>query len=359
MTGKADDREAAGVTPQLPIRHFAGHYNARVRIDSSAPTRIDLAGGTYDIWPLYLFHEGAQTINAALSLRAHCTLQSRPGGGIRLQSDDTGEHVEAPSPDALDLDRLPLITRLVRHFGATDVDVHTRSDSPVGAGIAGSSAMNVALTAALARWTGDTLSADELLTIAMNVEAQVIRVPTGVQDYRPAYYGGISAVELGIRGVRRVGLDVDRQALEARLVLAYTGASRNSGINNWQVMMQRIGGDVAATTAFEGIRAAAAGVRHGLERSDWDAVAVHLADEWRHRQQLAPGVTTAAIDALFARARQAGARAGKVCGAGGGGCLFCLVDPDRREAVASALAAGGATVLPFAIDTRGVDVRVT
>ena len=50
--------------------------NAPVDIECSAPTRIDLAGGTYDIWPLYLFHDGAQTINAAISLRASCRLTS-------------------------------------------------------------------------------------------------------------------------------------------------------------------------------------------------------------------------------------------------------------------------------------------
>ncbi|HEX7780304.1 MAG TPA: hypothetical protein VF424_13750, partial [Vicinamibacterales bacterium] len=165
-----------------------------MRIDSSAPTRIDLAGGTYDIWPLYLFHTTAQTINAAISLRARCALTSRDDGRVVLVSDDTGERVEAAGPDALEVEQLPLVARLVRHFGARGLEVRTKSDSPVGAGIAGSSAMNVALTAALARWTGQSLTDEQLLTVAMNVEAQVIRVPTGVQDYRPALYGGVSAV---------------------------------------------------------------------------------------------------------------------------------------------------------------------
>ncbi len=106
------------MAPEIPKRHSHGHYNARVRIDSSAPTRIDLAGGTYDIWPLYLFHDRAQTINAAISLRAHCTLTSRRDYRVSLVSDDTGETVEAAGPDAIGLERLPLVARLVRHFGA-------------------------------------------------------------------------------------------------------------------------------------------------------------------------------------------------------------------------------------------------
>jgi D-glycero-alpha-D-manno-heptose-7-phosphate kinase len=339
------------------MRACASTYNARVRIESSAPTRIDLAGGTYDIWPLYLFHDGAQTINAALSLRAHCTLTARRDGQVSITSEDTGERVTADTPAALPLETLPLLTRLVRHFDASGVDVRTRSDSPVGAGIAGSSALNVAVIAALAAWTERDLSSEDVLTLAMNVEAQVIRVPTGVQDYRPAYFGGVSAVEMDERGVRRTALDVDLADFERRFVLAYTGASRNSGINNWQVMMNRIGGDAGTTSAFDGIRDAAAGVRDGLERREWAAVGRHLSNEWRHRQRLAPGVTTPAIDALLASAKAAGAIAGKVCGAGGGGCLFCLVDPERHDAVAAALAGGGARLLPFKVEPDGVRVR--
>jgi D-glycero-alpha-D-manno-heptose-7-phosphate kinase len=325
-----------------------------VRIDSSAPTRIDLAGGTYDIWPLYLFHDRAQTINVAISLRAHCTLTSRRDHHISIVSEDTGERVEAPDPHALGVGTLPLVSRLVTHFGARGVDVRTRSESPVGAGIAGSSAMNVAVAAALAAWTGRPAADEELLTIAMNIEAQVIGVPTGVQDYRPALYGGISAVELGVTGVTRCPLGVDLAELERRLVLGYTGASRNSGINNWDVMVRRINGDREVTAAFDAIRDAAVGVREALEQQNWAGVAKHLASEWTHRKRLAPGVTTPAIDALFDRAREAGATAGKVCGAGGGGCILCLVEPDRKQRVAGALAAGGATVLPFTLESEGL-----
>jgi D-glycero-alpha-D-manno-heptose-7-phosphate kinase len=137
-------------------------------------------------------------------------------------------------------------------------------------------------------------------------------------------------------------------------VLGYTGASRNSGINNWDVMVRRINGDGDVTGAFDAIRDAAVGVREALEQQNWAGVAKHLASEWTHRKRLAPGVTTPAIDALFDRAREAGATAGKVCGAGGGGCILCLVEPDRKQRVASALAAGGATVLPFTLESEGL-----
>jgi len=325
-----------------------------VRIECSAPTRIDLAGGTYDIWPLYLLHEHAQTINAAISLRAHATIAPLDGTRVAIVSEDTGERVEAERPAALTFDRLPLLARLVHHFDAGGLELRTHSGSPVGAGIGGSSAMNVAVAAGLAAWTDQPLGVDQLLTLTMNLEAQVIGVPTGVQDYRPAYFGGVSAVELGVSAVRRVALNVDLDELGQRIVLAYTGASRNSGINNWEVMQRRIAGDPAVVSAFDGIRDAAAGMRESLQRRDWEGVATHLAHEWTHRKRLAPGVTTPAIDAMFAAAAAAGAKAGKVCGAGGGGCLFCLVDPADKTAVSDALSARGARVLPVSIERDGV-----
>ena len=325
-----------------------------MRITSSAPTRIDLAGGTIDIWPLYLFHQPAVTINAAISLRAHCRIESRADDRVVIQSEDTGERVEADSPAALGVGTLSLLARLVKHFEARGLTLTTRSDSPVGAGIAGSSTLNIAVISALAAFTGRAITDVEQLELAKNIEAQVIDVPTGVQDYRPALYGGISAVELSVTGVRRVPLGVDPAALASRIVLAYTGATRNSGINNWDMMKRHIDGEASVVAAFDRIAEIARHMRDTLERGDWTATGDALAAEWDNRKRLAPGVTTPAIDGLLARAEAAGAWAGKVCGAGGGGCLFCLTPPDRHAAVSSALADGGARLLPFTIESRGV-----
>jgi D-glycero-alpha-D-manno-heptose-7-phosphate kinase len=328
-----------------------------VLIEASAPTRIDLAGGTLDIWPLYLFHDGAQTINCAISLRAYCRIAPRADGRLAIRSEDAGLAIDAGHWSELRrVPELALIGRILGHFEAGGLELVTRSDSPIGAGIAGSSALNVAVCGALSRWQARELGDDELLQVAMNVEAQAIDVPTGVQDYRPALHGAVSAVELGVAGVRRVALDVDPRALADRLVLAYTGASRHSGINNWDIFKRHIDGDRRVFDLFERIRDAASAMRRALEDGDWAEVGRQIATEWETRKQLAPGVTTPAIDALMTAAHRAGARAGKVCGAGGGGCLFSFCDPEERPAVAAALAAGGARVLDFTIESEGLRV---
>jgi D-glycero-alpha-D-manno-heptose-7-phosphate kinase len=326
-------------------------------LTSSAPTRIDLAGGTIDIWPLFLFHDSAITLNAAISLRAHVQIETRVAGGVELVSIDTRRRAYAGTWSELDaVGELPLLARLARHYRLENATLTTRGESPAGAGIAGSSALTIAACGALARWTGRSETPDDLLQVAMNVECQTIRVPTGVQDYRPALYGGIAAIELGVEGIRRVGLEVDIEALESRIVLAYTGEPRNSGTNNWEITKRHIDGDAHVFDCFERIRDTAAAMRNALEAGNWEAVGRHIATEWDNRKRLAPGVTTPAIDALIAGASAAGASAAKVCGAGGGGCLFCYGPASARRSIADALAAGGARVLDFRIEREGLRV---
>jgi len=326
-----------------------------VHIHASAPTRIDLAGGTLDIWPLYLFHEGAQTLNAAISLRASCDVRSRADRRLVIISEDSAQRVEVDHWTELrDNHDLRLLGRLLHYFQAEGLELTTRSESPLGAGIAGSSALNIAVCGALNAWSGGHRTADEIFQIAMNVEAQAIDVPTGAQDYRPAYFGGVSAVELGVNGVRRVAINIRPDELQQRIALAYTNASRNSGINNWEVTKRHIDGDRSVQRSFARIRDIATAMRTALERRDWSEVGRQIAAEWENRKQLAPGVTTPEIDRMLAAASNAGSLGGKVCGAGGGGCLICFGDPADIPAIRQALHESGATVLDFTIEARGL-----
>ena len=308
-----------------------------------------------DIWPLYLFHAGAQTLNAAISLRARAQVDLRDDTRIVIRSEDTGVVVEAEGWQELRNRReLRLLSLLAHFFEASGITLTTSCQSPAGAGIAGSSALNVAVCAALAEWRRTHYEPEALLQLAMNIEAQAIGVPTGLQDYRPALYGGIAALELEVDGVRRVALDVDPQELERRIVLCYTGEPRNSGTNNWDITKRHIDGDRHVFDCFERIRDTAAAMREALTRGAWESVGTAIAEEWDNRKRLAPGVTTPLIDGLIDRAVNAGATAAKVCGAGGGGCLFCYGPPERREDIGHALEASGARLLDYRIERDGL-----
>lgn len=329
-----------------------------MRVRSSAPTRIDLAGGTLDIWPLYLFHDNAQTINAAITLRAECVLSDEGGPGLHVVSEDTGASLSVPHWSALTGVEPPeLVAHLLRYFRPEQVSIVTRSQSPVGAGLAGSSALNIALCGALVEWQRRSFTREALIDLAQNVEAQVIRVPTGAQDYRPAVYGGVASIELGPDGIHRVPLSMDIGELDARIVLAYTGDSRSSGINNWEITKRHLDGDTHVIDCFGRIRDIAVAMRRALESGDWPEVGHQLAAEWLVRKKLAPTVSTPNIDSLVDRATAAGARAAKVCGAGGGGCMLFFADPPAVPAVREAVAATGARILEARVDTEGLRVE--
>ncbi|MBZ5660760.1 MAG: GHMP kinase [Acidobacteriia bacterium] len=336
-----------------------------MRIESRAPTRIDLAGGTLDIWPLYLFHEGSLTVNCAITRYASCTIETAPETSRRivLVSRDTRRRESFASFDALSRAqryKLPLLAYLVKFFRPTmGFTLTTDSEAPAGAGIGGSSAMAVAICAALDRLTGAGLRREDWIHISRDIEAVVIRVPTGTQDHYPPAFGGAAAIILEPGGERREALGCDLDDLERRLVLCYTGKPRQHGINNWEVFKRHIDGDRRVARNLEKISVIARQVREAIERSQWSELGCLVRGEWDFRRRNLKTISTPLVDRIISSARRNGALAGKICGAGGGGCLTLVIDPEARARVENAVTAAGGTLLPLQIDREGVFLKVS
>ncbi len=171
-------------------------------IESKAPTRVDFAGSTLDIWPLYLFHPGSITLNAAISRYASCVIHTHAPWDerIKLVSRDIKREESFASFAALVKTKrykLPLLAEIVKFFQPQGgFTLTTDSEAPNGAGIGGSSAMAVAICAALDRYTGAGKSKVDWIHISRDAEAIVINVPTGTQDHYPPAFGGAAAIEL-------------------------------------------------------------------------------------------------------------------------------------------------------------------
>ncbi len=333
-------------------------------IEAQAPTRIDLAGGTVDIWPLYLFHEQAQTINFAIDQYARCRVETRDDGKFVFESLDRETKVELDSYAALrDEPELPLVSKLVYFFlkapPQTGLNITTDCMAPAGAGLAGSSTLNIALCGALNKLTGERFKLEQLPFIAANVEAQVLGVPTGYQDYFPATYGAVSRVKLQIEGVIREEIKTDLEQLESRVVLCYTHAPRNSGINNWEMFKTHIDGDKLIFQRFEQIRDTALKMADALAANAFDRIGAIFAEEWASRRELVPGITTEFIDELVELSKKHGAEAAKVCGAGGGGCVAFYCEAGRKAEVEKALADAGGQIIPFRIAREGLQLKVS
>ncbi|MBI3933324.1 MAG: GHMP kinase [Acidobacteria bacterium] len=331
-------------------------------VQAEAPARVDLAGGTLDIWPLYLFHENSQTINFAIQCFARCRLTPRRGKAVELVSRDLHRSETFSSLASLREAgrwKLPLVARLVLAFAPTGgFTLETDSDVPAGSGLGGSSALNIAICGALAQFTGTRLGPDKMIELAGNIEAQALGVPTGEQDYYSAMFGGLQAIHLTPRGIQPEQLNVAAEEINSRFILCYTGESRNSGINNWEVEKAHIDGDRNVIRHFERIAAIAAEMRLAIIKGDWNSAARLLDQEWEARKKNHPGITTPGIDRLMDIARRHGALAGKVCGAGGGGCVVFLAKPEAKREVEAVLAAA-ARVLPARIAARGLQISQT
>jgi D-glycero-alpha-D-manno-heptose-7-phosphate kinase len=331
-------------------------------IESSAPTRVDLAGGTIDIWPLYLFHPGATTVNFALSLLARCRIETRDDGRIVLESRDRKVAFEtslAAIEDLLLEERLELISKLVHFFKpTTGFHLVAESEAPAGAGLGGSSTLAIACIGALNRLVGNRYDERKFVTIAANIESTVIKVPAGFQDYYPALYGSVSCLHFRSDGIEREALDINIGELERRIAICYTGEPRLSGTNNWEIFKRHIDGDAEIFGLFDGIRDSARRVREELLADDWAKVALSMQQAYPNRKRLAPNITTPQMDQLVKKALANGAEAAKVCGAGGGGCIAFLCAPGKRANVERALLTEqGVEVLDWKLALEGLVVR--
>ena len=335
------------------------------RRTATCPTRVDLAGGTLDIWPLNMLVNGALTVNVAIDLWATAEIEEIPDAGLRaeIRSEDQGvDEVWRPPASPPANTRLPLIAECVRYFSPErSFRLTTRCASPAGAGLGGSSSLAVGLLGAVGEFLGRPLHGpEELVAVAKDLEARVLGIPTGTQDHLAAAYGGAAAIHYGPGPSVRESLPVDLGLLGSRLVIAYAGASRLSAGSNWDMMRRTIEGEGKTREGLQAIATIAGEMRSALIESDLDAVGLLLDREWQERRRLSPKVSTEIIERSIDVARRAGAIAGKACGAGGGGCIAFLCREGARDAVTGALAtlqADGLRLLETRPTATGLTVR--
>jgi D-glycero-alpha-D-manno-heptose-7-phosphate kinase len=333
-------------------------------IRATAPARIDLAGGTLDIYPLYLFEEFGLTVNAAISLGSEAVVTPRDDRKIVLRADDIDREQYADTLDALDLNaELPLLARIARHYLKDydrGVNITTRNKAPHGSGLGASSCLLIALSGALNELTGGGLSKRELILTGSELEAQVIRIPTGQQDYIAAAHGGVNAIWFEVGGFRVEPLGAEAvKELNERVILSFTGISHFSGTSNWAMMRRYIDNAGDTQEKLRGIKATSMAMRQAVQAGDWAGFAGLIDEEWCNRRELADGVSTDKIENIIASARNAGALASKICGAGGGGCMITVIEPGDREKVEAAIRAADAKVLPFEVEADGLTVGTT
>jgi len=313
-------------------------------VTARAWCRVDLAGGTLDIWPLGLLHPGARTVNLAIDLAATVRLRPAAAGYRVLQGDSRVETATAEALAGHPDGALAGVVATVLELPPFEVEL--ASDSPRGGGLGGSSALVVALLAAAEEVFGRERSTPRAKThLARDLEARLMGLPTGIQDHYPALLGGALEIlhQPGGEEVRRLAADLE--GLAASLLVVYSGQSHFSAGKNWQVVRRRLEGEAEITGLFSGLAEVATAAAAALEAGDLPRLGNLLGQEWSYRRQLAEGISTPVLEDLLAAALAAGAWGGKACGAGGGGCLAILCPPERKAEVRERVERVGGVIL--------------
>ena len=323
-----------------------------------APARADLAGGTLDLWPIYLFHPGSRTVNVAISFYAESEVTETGDGAVEIHLTDQQYRRRYESMQELAADpKASLIYRLVEHFHLNGVHITTRTDAPRGSGLGGSSALAITLVRALSELSGQPVEGESLITLVRDLETRLLGVPAGIQDYYPPVYGGLGSLRLEPGAPFRHQIATPVAELSRHMLLHYTGVAHFSGTNNWDMYKRQIDGKKRVQKGFSRIAETAIAMERALEAGDFEAAGRALGEEWENRKALIAGISNAEIEAAIEAATGAGAWAGKVCGAGGGGCIVFLFPPDRREAIVSALGGVPGRVLDAVPVQHGITVQ--
>lgn len=311
-----------------------------------SPTRVDLAGGTLDMWPLFNFTNNAVTINLAIDIWTTCELQPRSDSQLKIKSLDLNkEWVFADAKsffNSVDTD-IKLYQAVLSAFRTeilelkTGFELQTQSQSPIGGGLGGSSSLTISMLKAFVAFLKlPKKTVNEMVHLAHNLEAKLLRTPTGTQDYYPAVTGGLSFIDYTETEISQEVLPLEGTPFADNFLLVYTGRSHHSGLNNFEVLKSAVEGDTSVLEALNEIKNISEELREVIRGRRWNEIPALFKREYNARIRLTPAFSSPEIEKLSEICLAAGAQAVKICGAGGGGCVLVWVSPDFREKVVSA-----------------------
>ena len=343
-------------TPQPTLRMFDVPLKQHL-VRSRAPLRISFSGGGTDVSP-YPERFGGCVLSCTIDKYAYVTVRARDDAQIAIRSLDYGIEVTYdPTELGTAGGQLKLVDAIVRRFNARGIDIFMHSDAPPGSGLGSSSAMIVALCAALARFGGHEISTYELAELAYEIERDDLAITGGMQDQYAAAFGGFNFIEFDADHVTVNPLRIGESTLNElryNLMLCYTGGTRvSSNILAEQTKRVQDNND-DAMVALHRIKKLTFDLKRLLLRNNLPEFGSGLHEAWLCKRNLASSISNRQIDALYEAARDAGAWGGKILGAGGGGYLLVAVPFRRKLEVSAALESLGGKMTDFQFDISGV-----
>lgn len=331
-----------------------------VFVRAKAPLRLSFAGGGTDVSP---FPEtiGGAVLSATIDRWAHASVRARADRSVSLRSLDYGQELMFAQDDQihfdgrLDLPKAALLRMLDRDAAGIDVFLH--SNAPAGSGLGASSAMVVAIVAALANFNRLPMTVYEIAMMAHALERVDLGIRGGYQDHFAAAFGGFNYIEFNSDHVVVNPLRVDEATLnelEQNLLLVYTGQTRMSDGIIADQMERYASGEPDSVEALNRQKELARRMKDAILRSRLGEFGELLDASWREKQRMSPRIATPQIKEAYEIARRAGVLGGKVTGAGGGGYMIFYCEYERRHVVAQRLIDVGMRASDVTFTQRGV-----
>ena len=333
-------------------------------IRSKAPLRLGFAGGGTDVSP-FCDEYGGYVLNATIDMYAYCTIEVTYNDTVVFFAADRNERFQSKALPFFELDgnlnlHKAIYNRIVQQFNdgkPLSFKLTTFSDAPAGSGLGSSSTMVVAIIKAFAEWLNLPLGEYDIAQLAYQIERIDVGLSGGRQDQYAATFGGINFIEFYandriIVNPLRVKSWIINE-LENSIVLYYTGASRESAKIIEEQVKNVQSRNSESIQAMHELKADALIMKEAILKGDLLTFADYLGKSWKAKKRMASSITNSMIDSIYDTAMAAGAYAGKVSGAGGGGFMMFMVDPVRRLDVINALKKHEGQVVNFHFTKNG------
>lgn len=332
-------------------------------VTRSGSVRVDLVGGTLDLDPINLILPNVVTLNVATSLKAEVFVEKSAGNQITIHSEDYSKDYnialsELTSENLYETNHFKEMTFLLQIIDYFKIkhglNIKLKSGAPAGSGLGGSSAMGVTFFSAMSELLNLEISSVNKIRIVKAIEARILgQGVTGYQDYYPALTGGV----LGL--VSKPGLvEVDQlysrelsDFLENHITLIYSGISRDSGINNWDVYKSFFDGSETVKSSLRDIAAVSFKTYNAIKSKDFYPILEMIGDEGKLREKLSENIVPSRVRTFFnlINERQ-GVLGMKMCGAGGGGCFIVTHEKELRTFIETQAQVADFKVLDFEVD---------
>ncbi len=326
-----------------------------------APLRISFAGGGTDL-PAYYERHGGLVLSAAITRSVYAVLAAGDYERLHIAASNYRTvYLDDPAAATRD-ERLALPRAVAAAMGLErGASVLLTAEAPAGTGLGSSSTQAAALIAAIAAFQGRAYGPRAIAELAARVEIEGLGQPIGKQDQYAAAYGGINVFAFGAGGVAVTPLTLAagvRRGLEERLLLYFTGSTRQAGSILREQRARTAAGEAGTLAALHALKESVGPMRAALEGGDYAGMGALLDAAWGLKRRVSSGISTGAIDGAYEAARGAGAWGGKITGAGGGGFLLLLAPPEARGEIHAALSARGLRRMPFGLEGRGAHTLV-